>query len=545
MVKRLHTIPIRCLSIAWQYSWRLTRKTHVQSLTAAKMGERMSKRVALAGFLHETNTFAPTKARMQDFVQGGGYMPLARGRDVITASKGINLGIGGAVDFGESAGWEMVPILWAGAIPSAHVERTAYESITDEIMSGISLAGALDGVFIDLHGAMVAEHEDDGEGQLLMRLRQELGPDVPIAAALDLHGNITEDMVEAADVLVGFRTYPHVDMADTGRRAAAQLDALMTRGAPFATAFRRLPFLVPIAWQSTRSQPGQGIYDLVAALEGGNVASTSFFFGFPAADFPGCGPTVVCYGETQADADDVANRIETAVLEAESALAGRSFDPDAGVIEAMAVAQNATRPVVIADTQDNPGAGGDSNTTGMLRALVGNGAKRAALGNMVDPNAAAAAHGAGVGAEIDIALGGASRIPGDSPYQARFRVEALSDGKLIASGPFYGGAPLDMGPSACLRIDDVRIVVTSHKAQMADQEMYRFVGIEPTEQAILVNKSSVHFRADFDAIAETILTCTAPGPMPISPASLPWRNLAPGMRLEPLGAMFQPKEGAA
>ncbi len=498
----------------------------------------MSKRVALAGFLHETNTFAPSPAKMADFVQGGGYMPLARGQALIAQSRDINLGIGGAVTFGEAAGWEMVPILWAGAIPSAHVSKDAYESITGEILSGIEDAGPLDGIFLDLHGAMVAEHEDDGEGCLLMRLREAVGPDMPIVAALDLHGNITQDMVDAADVLVGFRTYPHVDMADTGHRAAAQLEARMARGKPFSKAFRRLPFLVPIAWQSTRAQPGQGIYELVARTEAGPVTSTSFFFGFPAADFPGCGPTVICYGDAQADADGAADTIERAVLDAEPALAGQTFDPDEGVIEAMRIAETAKRPVILADTQDNPGAGGDSNTTGMLRALVRQGAKRAALGNMADPAAAAKAHEAGVGAEIDIALGGFSGIEGDAPFEARFTVEALSDGKLIASGPFYGGAPLNLGPSACLRIDDVRIVVISQKAQMADQEMFRFVGIEPTEQAILVNKSSVHFRADFDAIAETILTCTAPGPMPVSPASLPFTNLAEGMRLEPMGRTF-------
>lgn len=504
----------------------------------------MSKRVALAGFLHETNTFAPTKAQMSDFVQGGGYMPLARGQAVIDQSKGINLGIAGAAAFGQAAQWDMQPVLWAGAIPSAHVSKSAYESITDEIISGITAAGPLDGIFLDLHGAMVAEHEDDGEGRLLLRLRAAVGPDVPIACALDLHGNITRDMVDAADVLVGFRTYPHVDMAQTGTRAAEQLDTLMTRGTPFAKAFRRLPFLVPIAWQSTQAEPGRAIYDLVAEQERGDVASTSFFFGFPAADFPGCGPTVICYGETQEAADRAADVIEEAVLAAEPDLVGKTYDPDAGVLEAMRIAQTAQRPVVIADTQDNPGAGADSNTTGMLRALVRNGAKRAALGNMVDPNAAAAAHAAGVGAQITIALGGFSGIADDAPYRAVFTVEALSHGKLLASGPYYGGALLDMGPSACLRIDDVRVVVTTHKAQMADREMYRFVGIVPEEQAILVNKSSVHFRADFDPIAQTILTCTAPGPMPVSPASLPFTNLSTGMRLEPLGRVFVPRDAA-
>jgi microcystin degradation protein MlrC len=392
---------------------------------------------------------------------------------------------------------------------------------------------------------MVAEGVDDGEGDLLRRVRAAVGPNVPVVAALDLHGNITQGMVDAADALVGFRTYPHVDMAETGHRAAEQLATVMARGAPFAESFRRLPFLVPIAWQSTRAQPGQRIYELVSALETGPVASTSFFFGFPAADFPGCGPTVITYGETQDAADAAADEIERFVLDAEPLLAGKTYDPDAAVIEAMRIAQTASRPVILADTQDNPGAGGDSNTTGMLRALVLQGATRAALGNMVDPEAARLAHAAGVGAQIDIALGGFSNIAGDAPFEGRFTVEMLSDGKLIASGPYFGGAPLDMGPSACLRIGDVRVVVTSAKAQMADREMYRFVGIEPEAQAILVNKSSVHFRADFDPIAETILTCTAPGPMPVSPASLPFTNLAEGIRLEPMGRPFaavQPDE---
>ncbi|MDX1822050.1 MAG: M81 family metallopeptidase [Paracoccaceae bacterium] len=504
----------------------------------------MTKRVALAGFLHETNTFAPSPADMAAFVQGGGYMPMVRGAALMTAGRNINLGIGGAVAHGEGAGWDMVPVLWCGAIPSAHVTRAAYEAITTEIVEGIKAALPLDGVFLDLHGAMVAEHEDDGEGVLLSRVRAVVGPDVPIVTALDLHGNITAKMVVSADALVGFRTYPHVDMAETGRRAAVQLDALMARGEPFAKAFRRLDFLIPIAWQSTVMEPAAGIYDRMAALEGGDVASVSFFPGFPAADFPECGPTVVAYGATQAAADAAADAVVADVRAAEPAFAGRAYDPDAGVAEAMRIAATATKPVVIADTQDNPGAGGDSNTTGMLRALVRANAQRAAIGIMVDPAAAAAAHAAGQGAEIDIALGGFSNIPGDSPYQARFTVETLSDGKFIASGPFYGGAPLDLGPSACLRIGDVRIVVSTHKAQMADQQMFRFVGIEPTAQAILVNKSSVHFRADFQPIAETILVCTAPGPMPISPASLSWTRLAPGTKLEPMGARWQPAPGA-
>jgi microcystin degradation protein MlrC len=207
---------------------------------------------------------------------------------------------------------------------------------------------------------------------------------------------------------------------------------------------------------------------------------------------------------------------------------------------AMALAKSAKKPIVIADTQDNPGAGGDSDTTGMLRALVRNHATRAAIGVICDPESAKAAHQAGVGATVTLALGGKSGISGDAPYQETFIVEKLSDGKFVAPGPFYGGRGMKMGPSAALRIGDVRVVVASHKAQLADQSMYRYVGIEPTEQAILVNKSSVHFRADFEPIAEKLLICAAPGAMPADPASLPWTRLRPGIRIKPNGRPFTP-----
>lgn len=498
----------------------------------------MAKRVALAGFLHETNTFAPSKARYENFVQGGGYLPISRGKEILERCTGVNLGIAGAIAHAEAAAWEMLPVLWTGAIPSAHVEKEAYERIAGEIVDGIAAAGRLDGVYLDLHGAMVAEHLDDGEGELIARVRRVVGPDVPIAVSLDLHGNVTHQMVDEADVLVAFRTYPHVDMAETGRRTAVQLEALMARGRPFEKAFRRLPFLIPIPWQCTSLEPARTIYTLVADLEHGAVASTSFLPGFPAADFDECAPTVVTYGETQADADRAADRIERLVLESETAFAGKAYEAGEAVREAMRIAKTAFKPVVIADTQDNPGAGGDSDTTGMLRALIGNRAERAAIGIIVDPESARLAHAAGEGAEVGLSLGGHSGIPGDRPLEETFRVEKLSDGRFKAIGPYYGGTDMNLGPSACLSIGDVRIVVATYKAQMADREMYRFVGIEPEQQAILVNKSSVHFRADFEPIAETILVAKAPGPMALDPADLPFTRLAPEMRLSPNGPAF-------
>jgi microcystin degradation protein MlrC len=329
-------------------------------------------------------------------------------------------------------------------------------------------------------------------------------------------------------------------MADTGRAAAKHLALLLKTKQKMAKAFRQLPFLIPISWQCTNDQPTKGIYQKLAALQSEAVPTLSFAPGFPAADFVHCGPSVFAYGRTQADADAAADKLAALIESHENDFDGRIYTPDEGVRHAMELATRAKKPIIIADTQDNPGAGGDSDTTGMLRALVRNNAKRAAIGAIYDPASAKAAHAAGVGATVTLALGGKSGIPGDAPYKETFVVEKLSDGQFVASGPYYGGRDMDMGPSAALRIGDVRVVVSSHKAQLADQSMYRYVGIEPTEQSILVNKSSVHFRADFEPIAEKLLICAAPGAMPADTAALPWTRLRPGIRIKPNGAPFSP-----
>jgi microcystin degradation protein MlrC len=498
-------------------------------------------RIAVGGFLHETNTFAPTKATYQDFVHGGGWPPMAQGDDVLKIMRNINVGLSGFIEAAEARGWEMVPTISCGASPSAHVTKDAYERIVKVMVEGISAAGPLDAVYLDLHGAMVTEHLDDGEGEILARVRKVIGKELPLVVGLDLHANVTPEMVEHADALIAYRTYPHVDMADTGRAAAKHLALLLKTKQKFAKAFRQLPFLIPISWQCTNDQPTKGIYRKLAALESDAVPTLSFAPGFPAADFCHCGPSVFAYGRTQADADAAADNIATLIESHEDDFDGRIYTPDEGVRHAMELATRAKKPIVIADTQDNPGAGGDSDTTGMLRALVRNKATRAAIGVIYDPASATAAHAAGVGATVTLALGGKSGIAGDAPYRETFVVEKLSDGKFVAPGPYYGGRDMDMGPSAALRIGDVRVVVSSHKAQLADQSMYRYVGIEPTEQAILVNKSSVHFRADFEPIAETLLICAAPGAMPADTAALPWTRLRPGIRIRPNGTSFSPK----
>ncbi|MDQ8732823.1 M81 family metallopeptidase [Bradyrhizobium sp. LHD-71] len=498
-------------------------------------------RIAVGGFLHETNTFAPTKATFDDFVQGGGWPGMTQGAEILDVMRNINVGLAGFVETAEAKGWELVPTIACAATPSAHVTKDAFERIGKVMVEGIASAGRVDGVYLDLHGAMVTEHLDDGEGEILARVRKVIGQDLPLVASLDLHANVTPEMVQHADALIAYRTYPHIDMADTGRACAEHLALMLASRSRFAKAFRQLPFLIPISWQCTTDQPMQQIYQRLTALQSSAVPTLSFAPGFPAADFAGCGPSVVAYGTTQAGADAAADEIAAAVVGRESAFDGRIYLPDEGVRLAMELAKSASKPIVIADTQDNPGAGGDSDTTGMLHALVRNNATRAATGVLYDPQAAKAAHAAGVGATVTLALGGKSGIPGDAPYQGSFIVDSLSDGKFVASGPFYRGRQMDMGPSAALRIGGVSVVVSSRKAQLADQAMYRYVGIEPTQQSILVNKSSVHFRADFEPIAEKLLICAAPGAMPADPATLPWKYLRPGIRLKPNGPVFMPR----
>ncbi|HEX7919751.1 MAG TPA: M81 family metallopeptidase, partial [Bradyrhizobium sp.] len=391
-------------------------------------------RIAVGGFLHETNTFAPTKATYDDFVHGGGWPSMTHGTEVLKVMRKINAGLAGFVEAAEANGWELAPTVAAGATPSAHVTKDAFERIVGEMVDGIAAAGPIDGVYLDLHGAMVTEHLDDGEGEILARVRKAIGPDVPLVASLDLHANVSPEMIAHADALIAYRTYPHVDMADTGRACARHLALLLKSGQRLAKAFRQVPFLIPISWQCTNDQPARGIYQRVVALESEAVPTLSFAFGFPAADFRDCGPSVFAYGRTQADADAAADNILALVEGHEDDFDGRIYSPDDGVRHAMELARSASKPIVIADTQDNPGAGGNSDTTGMLRALVRNGAS-AATGVICDPASAQAAHTAGVGALVTLELGGKSGIPGDAPYRETFLVEQLSDGKFVAPGP--------------------------------------------------------------------------------------------------------------
>lgn len=497
-------------------------------------------RIIIGGFQHETNTFAPSKAGLDAFTSPGSWPALVTGEPLFDAVRGINLSVAGFIEQARELGHDLVPTTWGAASPSAHVTNEAFEHIAGLILQGIEAALPADALYLCLHGAMATETYEDGEGELLRRIRILVGEDLPILASLDLHANVTPEMVGLTNGLVAYRTYPHIDMADTGARTARRLDHLLKSGGKPVHAFEQIPFLMPLVRQCTMAEPAAGLYAMIPDLEAAHGVSLSFATGFPATDIYHCGASVFAYGETEEGVKQAVKQLVDAICAKESDFSASLPDPDEAVLQAMRIAASADRPVVIADVQDNSGGGGDSDTTGLLRALVRNGAEGAALGLLVDAESALAAHQAGVGAEVTLSLGGKSGVPGDAPFEGTFRVEALSNGEFTATGPFYSGTHMRLGPSARLSINNVQIVVGSRKVQMADRMMYRFLGIEPEQMKILVNKSSVHYRADFAPIAAEIIECAAPGPVLADPAALPWENLREGLRTRPLGQPFKP-----
>lgn len=490
--------------------------------------------ILIGGFQHETNTFAPSRADWPAFNRGDGFPAYARGAEMLARMEPLNFGIGGFMAVAREIGWQVVPSVWAGATPSAHVTDDAFERIASELLEDARQAlarGQLDAVFLDLHGAAVTERFEDAEGELLARLRALIGPDRPIVTTLDLHANVSPRMLELADAMVAYRTYPHTDMAATGRLAAQALQRRIARGTREPMHARRIPFLLSLNVQSTMTEPAASVYRQLLELDGARGTLLSFAMGFPAADIEHCGPVVWGYGD-QAEAAVQALHAYAVAVRSQWRL--DLLPPAEAVARALALAEGARRPVVIADTQDNPGAGGNSNTTGLLHALLAAGAGRlhprqVALGLMYDPDAARAAHAAGVGARLYLSVGRTEPTWGggfsDAPVQGEFTVLALSDGRVVGAGPVLGGTPVHLGASACLAIDGVRVVVVSGKCQMMDRELFRFAGVEPESMKILVVKSSVHFRADFTPIAEDILVARAPGPVAADPADFPWRRL--------------------
>ena len=494
-------------------------------------------RIAIGGFQHETNTFAPTKADYGAFEAGGGWPGVKYGEPIFGAVDGANIPAAGAIQALRALGHSMVGTAWAAASPSAHVTSDAFERIANGLIENLKNAGPVNGVYLDLHGAMVSEQFEDGEGEILRRVRELVGPRVPIVASLDLHANVTRAMVETVDAMVAYRTYPHVDMADTGARAARLLDQMLKTGERLKGGFHTLDYLTGLSSQCSFIEPCKSLYTELARLEEKHNCMLSFTPGFPMADFEECGMSVFGYGAEEKSTSLAVEQLRRIVADAEKDFALELHSAGDAVRRAKDRGEPG-KPVVLADTQDNPGAGGNGDTTGLLRALIEQKANDAVLGLLIDAPSAQRAHDAGKGVNAVFSLGGLSRIPADAPLAGEFTVEALADGRFTCTGPMFKGFRMTLGNMALLRsraAPGVRVVLASRKVQAADQEMFRHVGVEPRTQRILALKSSVHFRADFEPIAREVLVVKASGPALADPAEFNWTRLRKGIRLRPLG----------
>ena len=490
-------------------------------------------RIAIGGFLHETNCFVPMRTDYAYYANGGEFPPLARGAEVIERTRGAPFGISGFLDeMGDEH--ELIPLIWGHAGAGGYITDECFERIVGELIGMLSQAIPLDAVYLDLHGAMCSETFPDAEGELLRRVRACVGADIPVVITLDYHVNITQEMVNNCDGMAIYLTYPHIDRQHTGGRSAVLLKRVLAEGIPPFKAMRRIPFLLPLNFQCTLVEPTKAIIEASVEAEGGDVLNLSYGAGFPPSDLAECGPAVACHAYTQEAADRNADMLEAMILEREAAFAEPLLETDDAVAQAIDLSAATNKPVIIADTQDNPGCGGTCDTTGLLASLHRQGAQDVAMCVMWDGDAALAAHDAGIGNTISIELGGKHDIPGDQPFSGTFEVIALSDGRFTTTGKSIPGRKVNLGPTAVLKIGGIQIVVASRRMQAYDQDIFRHIGIDPSAQKILALKSTCHFRADFDPIAEKTLIALAPGAHIVDPRVYPYQHLREGVRLLPM-----------
>lgn len=499
-------------------------------------------RVALAGFFHETNTFAPAKADLAAFTKHGVFGGIKQGEDVIRTVE-ANLAYCGFVRQARQYGWDIVPLAMADTQPCDRVTEEAYEHIAGLILDRLKDALPVDAVYLDLHGAMVAEHVEDGEGELIARVRRLIGPDLPLIVTLDFHANVSRAMVDLSDALFLYRTYPHVDLAETGLRAARHLKAMQDGLPKQAKAMREIGYLIPPAAQATFTEPLRSIYAHAATLDGamvGNarISTIAMAPGFALADIADCRPTVTVYADTQGAADAAADELAKLFEANEHSFSQTLYEPSDAVAEAQRLLnQPGHGPVVLADTQDNPGGGGNGDTVGLLRALIEADAD-AVVAHIWDPETAQAALAAGEGAAVTLGLGAKTGFAGETPVEADWVVEQLNGGNTTGTGNMGLGWKFRVGPAALLRHGKVRVCVVSGKGQCLDQAQVRLFGLDPAAPRILAVKSTVHFRADFGPIARAILVVKSPGPVFADHTELAYKNLRPGVRLMPMGPAF-------
>ena len=484
-------------------------------------------RISVGGLMQETNSFSPVGTVLADFEAE--Y--LLRGDEIPEYFAGTNTEIAGFLSACESAGAQAVPLLAAAANSGGNVTTETFATLSGELLESLRQATAeapLDVLLLALHGSMCVDDEDDPEGALLDSCRSMVGPKCVIGASLDLHANVTERMVRAADVLVGYRTYPHIDQASTAQRAASAAMAA-TQGPRLQTVLQKLPLLVQAEHMQTTDGPMHELRTLADLLETEGLATAVSVFGVqPWLDFPGVGCSVAVVSDDKAAARGHARHLAREFWRRRDRFAVELMDIEQAVRTAL---DTDGGPVVLVDSADCPSSGAPGDSAAILAALLNDAGTGVDLGGLclttvVDAETAAAAHRAGAGGRMDATVGGKLDPARSKGVRFAGHVERLTDGRFVRRGPAFTGLPLDAGPTAVLTRGSIRVLVTSRPVPTSDPEFFRAAGLEPADAKIVSVKSPTLFRAAYDRFSRRIIYVDTPGAASANLRQFPWRRIS-------------------
>ena len=482
----------------------------------------MPMRVLLAAIRHETNSFSPLPTPFEAFFPEG--RPVI-GAAVLAAHDGTRTAFGGLIDGARAAGAELVLPLFADALPSAPASAATLDRLIDLLIAGAGTRP--DALLLDLHGAMTLDDGSDGEARILRALRVRW-PDLPIALALDFHANLADEVVGLATIVCGYRTYPHVDAYETGRRAARLLFAVIDGTLAPVQALVRVPVLPQMQCQVTDDEPMRSANALAQSLtDGRDVVDVTVFGGFPLADSAVTGPSVVVVGGTSRGVAMAAARRIAGVL-----WAGRSLLVDGGTEPVAATLARADRlppPVILADCGNNAGAGGTCDTMTVLAAMLSAGMRDIVAGAYWDPEAVAALQYADPGKAIAVSVGGRHRYADDStgPLRLTGRVRRVTDGRFPATGPVYAGMPIELGTTVVFDTGAATLVIAERRVEGFDAGMFTHAGVDPASARAVLLFSRVGYRAGFARYGASRLLVHGPGAAAAAPGRLPYRHLPP------------------
>jgi microcystin degradation protein MlrC len=458
--------------------------------------------------MHETNTFSVQQTDMAVWRRRDFH----RDNEIPAAFRGTRSALGGTFEAADKYGWTLIHPVSANANPSGIVTDDAFEQIGGMILDAARHQGPINGVLLHLHGAMVVASYEDGEGELLARLRQTLGPDAPIVVTLDLHANVTQAMADNASALIAFRTYPHVDMYERAWQGAELLERAMAGEVRPRTVIARRPMIYGLDRGRHQKGPMAELIVRGEAIEAaGEALAVSVCAGFSRSNIRDVGPSVTVTVD-MARGDDARPRgLRVAEEFMDHAWATRDYESFTllSVAEAVARARQGKpgdRPLVVADYTDNPGGGGYGDATAFLKGLVEAQVERVAFHAICDPEAVIAGMSAGIGATTTLTLGGKTDpAMGGGPLTLTGEVTHLTAGRFIAYGPMGGGVERDYGPSMVFRVGGIDIILITNNGQAVDLGQFTSLGIDPTRYTTVAVKSMQHFRAAFEPIAREVI----------------------------------------